>query len=431
MHPGDDKCSDSGYGSTVGSPKGDKQSASTQAQPQTEPDQEPYSTNRPNRPKPIEVDGIKGLKRFEKKVDEAIIHCFQDVVERLEGPLFTYMCKQWRQSRPMAIRLMVLGKDEGDAKPWIVVLCTQDRSRRVQRFFQKKFAKAVYCPEGPAEHRFEVLVIGQPPKTKATSSSLEVYGGLLSPRLECIRVTSCGTLIKLAVQDDVRFATLGGIVKVVTSDGSYNLYGLTAGHILDPTEISIDSDHSDTTIDREEDMSSEEEDVDEVRSNTDVIEPSSDLIRELDLSLPSVPNKINIDGWSRLGTIPAGSRQIQDCNRDWTLIGGIESKFHRPNCLVGDVSKSQYRCKDLQEPSRTTLKSPKKVVLNSESFSRELKRGVLSNLPTMLMLPPGRKCVRVYPLSMDDGLGVFDANFVRLLLTSERQVYPTAIRVLG
>lgn len=340
LHPTEVRFTDSGYGSAMGSPKTDGQSASTQKQPQTEPNR---GFNAANQPKPIIVVGTRGLKRFEKEVDQSIIDRFHDVVERLECPLFDYMRKSWRQPRPTAIRLMVLGKDEGDARPWIVVLCSQDQSKHIKRFFQQKFVKAVYCPEGPAEQRFEVLVIGQPPRPKAANTSPEIFGGLLSPGLERIRITSCGAMVKLSVQDDVRFATLGGIIKVVTSDGSYNLYGLTAGHILDPLEVFTESDQSDTSSDLGEDASSDEEDyLDEVRSNMKIFEHHSDLNEDLNAVFPLVQNPKGIDTWSKLGTISLGSRQVQDCNRDWALIESIEPQFHRPNYLVGEVNNSQH-----------------------------------------------------------------------------------------
>ncbi|ERF74301.1 hypothetical protein EPUS_01988 [Endocarpon pusillum Z07020] len=410
LHPKEDRFTDSGYGSAVGSPRTDEQGASAQTQPQTEPNQ---GFNAANQPKPTIVGATRGLKKFEKEVDQSIIDRFQDVVERLEGPLFEYMRKSWRQPRPTAIRLMVLGKDEGDARPWIVVLCSQDQSKRIKRFFQQKFAKAVYCPEGPAEQRFEVLVIGQPPRPKAANASPEMFDGLLSPALERIKITSCGTMVKLSVQDHVRFATLGGIIKVVNTDGSYNLYGLTAGHILDPPEASIESDQSDTSSELDEDEFSDEEDyLDEVRSNTDIFEHHSDLNEDLNSSLRFVQNPKATDTWSKLGTISLGSRQVQGCNRDWALIESIEPKFYRPNYLVGEVNNSQHRCKDLQEPTRdkTAMRAPRKVVVNSESCSPKLRQGVLSKLPTMLMLPPARKFVRVYPLSMDYGSGIIHGD---------------------
>ncbi len=115
-----------------------------------------------------------------------------------------------------------------------------------------------------------------------------------------------------------------------------------------------------------------------------------------------------MDTWFKLGTIPLGSRYVQDWNRDWALIESIERQFHRQNYLAGEVNNPRNRCKELQELSRdkTPVKAPVKVIVNGESCFRKLRRGVLSKLPTMLMLPPARKFVGVYPLSMDDGLGV-------------------------
>lgn len=409
MHPGHDQSSDSGYGSGVSSPNGDKVAASSQAKPQTKPDTGCSTSIHASQPRPLEVGGTQGLKRFEKEVDQATIDKFQIVVERLQGPLLSQMRRPWQQRHPTAIRLMVLGKDETDAKPWIVVLCAQDQSRRIKRFFQQKFARAIYCPEGPAEHQFEVLVIGQPPRTKASDTLLDVYGGLSSPGLEGVKTTSCGTLLKVAEPDGARFATLGGIIKVVTPTGGHNLYGLTAGHILDSVDDpAADIDAADPNSSSEENMPFDEEDCAiEAINNVENFGQFFDLNSEPDLSLPPVQNPEAVDDWAKIGTVTHRAKPSHRHNRDWTLIKSIDRRFLRANHLVGDVKNLHRRCKELREPcKKTAIQSPKHVIVNSEVRLADSRQGVLSNLPTMVLIPPGRQFVRVYPLSMDGDAGM-------------------------
>ena len=84
-----------------------------------------------------DLNAVGNLIAFSKEIDRATGDRFRDVLDKLEAPLFTYMQKSRRKYRPMALRLMVLGKAEADAKPWIVLLCHKDWVKRVQRFFDK------------------------------------------------------------------------------------------------------------------------------------------------------------------------------------------------------------------------------------------------------------------------------------------------------
>src|SRR5437667_572277 len=68
-------------------------------------------TTSDSRPGPVQwpLTAPGDLREFEKVVDKATIAHFQDVLERIEGPLLSYMQKSSRRYQPMAIRLMVLG----------------------------------------------------------------------------------------------------------------------------------------------------------------------------------------------------------------------------------------------------------------------------------------------------------------------------------
>ena len=77
------------------------------------------ANNNPCKP----LDTIKGLTRFEQDVDETTSLYFEDVVQRLKGPLLLSLRKSRKNFRPFVIRLLVLGTDENSAKPYIVVFC--------------------------------------------------------------------------------------------------------------------------------------------------------------------------------------------------------------------------------------------------------------------------------------------------------------------
>jgi hypothetical protein len=388
---------DSGYGSTVGTP--DKRGSQAPSSDRIEGSQVCRKL-----PIPFQLAGPANLGRFEKDVDKATIDRFKDVLELIEGPLLSYMQRSRLRYRPMAIRLMVLGKSEEDAKPWIVVLCNEDQSKRVKRFFEKKLAKDLCRPQDLTLPSFDILIVNQPLRTKTKT---EVYGGVSSQNVDPPTPTSCGTIIKLVTAEQTRFATLGGIIKVTSSSGDYALFGMTAGHIAELETPDDCEDESEWDENKHEEISSDDESEPDTTENNDIFFDTHDalhrVISPVEASPSAKPSLEVPDTWVKLGNaLPKTWDSKHQRNYDWALIENLDQRYYRQNLVSGqDLQYGQ----GLKEPSEGRANFQKAQSIVMISGSQVLKRGKLSSLPSMLLLAPGRKFVQAYTLALDDGSG--------------------------
>lgn len=153
---------------------------------------------------------VTKLKLFDREVPQLTQHRFHDLHELFERPLCDHLIEAKINPYPISLKLKVLGESEATAKPWIVVLCNKAASKRVRHFFNQQQIKAEYQPRKPDSFQpsFEVFVCNRPPRPMAGT---EVYGDLDQ------RSTTCGSLIKVGEGHDCRFATLGGVIKYVSS----------------------------------------------------------------------------------------------------------------------------------------------------------------------------------------------------------------------
>ncbi|KAL1969803.1 hypothetical protein VTN77DRAFT_7312 [Rasamsonia byssochlamydoides] len=387
---GRDDCSatDSGYGTAPNSPGNDKSADASQENSERIEDS-PACTARPI---PLPLTGNAKLQQFKKEVNKATIDRFNDVVELLSEPLLSYLQKSKPRTRPcrMAIRLVVLGKTADDAKPCIVVLCDRRRSERVKRFFDKGLAKDVCKPEDPMLPSFDVHIFDYPPQTKAARVGVDVYGGAFYQSVNRSATTTCGTLIKLVAGDQIRFGTIGGIIKVTMPGGEYELYGMTAGHL---TEGLLQDEESQSDDDQE--LSSSDEDDADVFDDND----ASDLLAS-SMTRSSMENP---DMWVKLGNslLVAGGSRLQH-HLDWELVENLSPSYYRPNQLPPAESHPRVRQRDLVKPLKSLgFHKARPVVVMSGS--RGLRRGMLSSsLPSLLLLSPGQKFVQTHILTLDN-----------------------------
>jgi hypothetical protein len=360
-------------------------------------------------PVPFEPVGAGDLKGFDKDVDKATIDRFKDVLEQIGGPLLAHMQKSRKKYRPVAIRLMVLGKSDEDAKPCMVVFCAESRYRRVKRFFNTKLAEDVCRPQDSTLPSFDVLIVRQPPQPTAGTV---VYRGQLHPNDR----TNCGSPIKVVASGQTRFATLGGVIKVVEmgASGNYALYGMTAGHLADGCgggegEGESDGDGLSSGSDSEAD-SPENEKVFSATNSTLRRMASTPKLSQF----PAPPLEIP-EEWETWGTILLKSEDPErqdERNYDWTLVEIKDRLTYNANRLVGREPGLRLPPRgELIEPSegRADLQKAQSVVMIS-GFQGP-KRGKLSGLPSMLLLAPGRKFVQTYVLALDDGSGMINLNF--------------------
>lgn len=355
---------------------------------------------------PCALPNQKGLLVFKKDVDLKTNLRFNEIVPEVERLLLSHIKSSSRvfsksaRSGPMAIRLVVLGKSEDDAKEHIVVFCPAALYKRVQRFFNKeKVVKELCEPSDPAVPSFKVVVNGQAPRLRASLSEVQVFCATLEPS----NGTFCGRPISL-VDDrgDVRYATFGGVVKVSNSNGS-KLYGLTTGHSL------LDWQDPETSAD--EPLSLAEEEAEEVYSDDDASEgllesedPSTRGVVTFNMRDKGEASNSWAQGSEELGNISKFPHIAEGSSRqffDWAL---FELNRYMPNLLVAaELSGNTKRPLNLKIGTITPDLLPQAVVMLGSSSGP--KSGVLSILTGRIKIGPGESFTNAYMLALDDGLG--------------------------
>lgn len=362
------------------------------------------------------------LKTFNKHVEKEVKDRYDGISERLEITLVKYMHKSPQDFNPTALRLMVLGTTEEDAKPWIVVLCPAHRVRRVQRFFDKPLARDLCQPKDPDIPCFEIAIFGQPLQMRA-GPAIEVYNYFKN---SMAADTLCGTLIKSSEGNQTRIGTLGGIIKVIDDDGSAFFYGMTAGHLIegmtnlgitDVDEPDVDQPDDDDAGD-ESDWTSADE-ADDPKDLPDSLEPCGESLprnsRQLmdafagtsQLEMESKSHWIPIGNVSTDASItPQNLRKTASLSyRDWALVEFAKENDLKRNTLSEKSGAQKDQAVDLKLSSKdpSTISSPLHVVM--ASGLQGIKRGTLSSMPCSVLLGPGRRFVRAYTLKLWDGTG--------------------------
>ncbi|KAK8116293.1 hypothetical protein PG984_012795 [Apiospora sp. TS-2023a] len=320
---------------------------------------------------------------------------------------------------------MVLGLSEEAAKPYIVVLASQDQCKRIRKFFKKSTVQSIYQPPDPTLPCFEFLTYGRPPEKKSGEGEMEVLVPLSGKDPSTLPFTYCGTpiLVRHSSGDEIR-ATLGGIIRVDNENGEFQLYGLTAGHVMqdDAGEVSL------TSIDHglSEESWSDSDSGSDLESDTET-DCSNDMIMNADLLVVSKPveqlpyQERHKDPWSstssrKLGSIrrftveasneiekgPIDGRKL---NLDWAL---IELDHYAPNLLpslskTGDVLSLELR---LPGPGARHGKGGKGVRALMISGSEGPKAGYISALPSRLLLNPGTGFVDAMIINLDEYKGL-------------------------
>jgi hypothetical protein len=215
------------------------------------------------KPVPPTTFTVEGMHRYERVVNEETQRRYQDVLSRLANPLATYMRKGRHEHRPMAIRLMFLGRDEDSARPWIVVLCPELVKKKAEKFLKQDIARRIYQSDEPERESFQVVVIGHPPQPKAGES-----GNFVKVAARSTHKGLRGWSLQVEAEHHgiVSHGIMGGYVVIGNSDdGTETIYGLTAGHIIHqgeddsppldeplvklmPSPASSDSEDEDTTV---------------------------------------------------------------------------------------------------------------------------------------------------------------------------------------
>ncbi|KAL7783945.1 hypothetical protein V8C43DRAFT_325688 [Trichoderma afarasin] len=341
---------------------------------------------------------IAGFAEFHKSVDNATISRFRHVHSLLEKPLLEYIRSTIRKKQcPISIRLMVLGRSEDDAKPCIVVLCPEQQSKKVRKFFDRKSVRALRFPKD-----------GQP--------SFKIF------------VSSAGFLVE-------KRCTFGGVIKASWSNGEIKLYGLTVGHILlddleDDMTASTESDQSrcsDDWVFELSDSDSEDKSFDSSEEEqNDEAEPLCRM-EELQLTLPDASSSWTADELGKIGSISKDSPRYQsaatDTNYhepefyyDWALIDMISYKPNliRPRRMSHDDAQEDrvfnFPDHELVMPVLPSSGYGKRQPVILVSGSEGLKWGSLSALPSRLLLGPGRGFVDSLILNLSSNKQILDGD---------------------
>ena len=273
---------DSGYASARSTPS------------KKDSEEDKFSNIVPSRPLGLFQRKVK-LKPFDQEIAQSTQDRFADLTELFSEPLYDYLKKARIRHGAISLKLKVLGENEADAKPWIIVQCDEAASKKVKQFFNLQQVKNEYQPRGlgpPSLPFFNILIESRPPRLIARTSDAEIpniaWWGEAVWREDWGNVaaldTLCGRAIKVMDHLAARTATLGGIIKVVYSDNKYGLYGMTAGHVIAEKQVDLDAvgTISSCNIDEEEDGNDDNKDEDEDEDGNEYVF-TSDGAFELDL----------------------------------------------------------------------------------------------------------------------------------------------------
>lgn len=412
----DDVLPDSGYATAIPSPE-QSQTVSAVCS----------ASAIPSKTVPFPLPGEKNLLLFKREAVPATIARFNEIVPEIERLLVQYirtatkLFSSTTSYRPMSIRYLVLGKSEADTKDCLVVFCPPSQCKRVKRFFEKHRAVKNLCepPDLSAPSfrpvvkdlapQLTVLQSGEEAQESTSPTSIEVYCSSTPPSDK----TLCGTPILFTNHaGEARHGTLGGIIKLVQSDG-FELYGLTAGHgLLDwedsllPTSDSDYMDDDDSYIDEgsiDEDMKEllELESSDGSISSPETEAADSPLSHpEPKLEETKLSEKWAFEHSQRLGNIlPRPKHHTKGGGQylDWALIE-IDASKHQPNYHPSLKSKNLELTAAQKKLTLAALGQSAIMIGGSQGCIP----GTLSSLPARLMLGHGQSFVDTYTLSLQD-----------------------------
>ncbi|KAI0381134.1 hypothetical protein F5Y04DRAFT_84635 [Hypomontagnella monticulosa] len=383
----------------------------------------------------------RSLAEFDKPLDEDTISRFSHIQSQIEKPLLEYVGRFPGKPCRMAIRLMVLGASESDAKPYIVVLVPDNLCKRVKKFFAKSSVRELCQPDSETTPSFEIMVYGRPPELKEGSDDINVLGLLVNGNLGFTSNTYCGTPILVRHPSGMeRRATFGGIIKLVSQSGDFKLYGLTVRHVVGymddnpSTPSAADAETSPPSrcisdLDLDSDSDSDM-DMDAYEAYDGNEKSMGDIQIVNKLEDTPVLQDDDLRSWSslefgQLGIILKESSQlfygggkdrewVPDENLDWALIDVTDYKPNRIPLERGgkDMSSSIHSAASsdlaMTPPSPNYMGMKKSVIIISGSEGP--KRGHISALPSRLLLHPGKKFVSSLVVNLEDNKQLSDGD---------------------
>lgn len=393
----DEHTRDSGYGSATSTP-------------------DPKDTAIP-RQKPGQIPLIlqTGLCVSNKAMEPETKRRFVEVQLEIERMLLEFMRKLKSgpgRYKPIAIRPMMLGKTDADldAKSYMVVICSENIKRKVQDFFDEPLVKSLCEPGDEDTPSFKALVIGHALRLRASASDIAVQCGALKDLYHMDGTeTFCGMPIRLCDElGHARNATFGGVVKVTSTNGGYQLYGITAGHLVKDHQVVLDDD--DACLDPNGN------DLASISLSGETMEASQIQTRETSQAMNN-RDQDELESWHfhnehNLGNVlDTGRRetlmdedQLQRPYLDWAL---FELNAHRPNQIPFHSDGRKHPKGDLHLPLPTNGSIKDEVSVSMLCASHGVKRGVLSTTRARVLLDPEQSFTDAYTLSLESSEGEF------------------------
>jgi hypothetical protein len=262
-------------------------------------------------------------------VEQEVLSHFYTFQEPLETKIAEYLQKKHVKFRPLAVSLRVVGPTEEDARPMIVVSCSAIAIKKVERFLNKSYIREIYHGPESREIRFEYLVIELRPRAD------EIVDEVFVERLQPTNDGIWNPRIKVMQVGVSQLATLGGLVCVIDSSGTESAYGLTVGHVLQPTSLYDDNAHH---FSKTEDYGSNDSasDSDESESTTESDNEVLDQSTLNDTASADENEPLNEQEWPSLGHISQASYSERARNRDWALVE-LEA-LSRPQTELSSIS---------------------------------------------------------------------------------------------
>lgn len=315
-----------------------------------------------------------------------------------------------------------------DARPYIVVICSEAIERKVQDFVDDQLVKSPYRAGENDESipLIKVLAVGHPITLRASTSDVQVRcGGVGDPHDRT--KTFCGTPIRLCDgAGNSRNATLGGIVKVTSTGGEYQLYGLTAGHMIRDRQIVTEEDDNLVGMDPiDESMEPAISRIGRafpIRSNP----PSKDFNEWCGSDEYSIGRLLNEERTKTREASAADGEQIQKRPYlDWAL---FEFNAHRPNQLT--IDSREYSRDDLRLPPPGNDASKDEILVSIICTSQEPKRGMLSMTRARVLLDPGDTFTDAYTLSLEGSNSKRYHRWIRFTITKVLILYTQLVTVI-
>ncbi|TGO14320.1 hypothetical protein BTUL_0055g00700 [Botrytis tulipae] len=332
-------------------------------------------------PRPLRKPKL--LQAYNKPIPPLTWERFSDLREQYAESLNNFT-RSLPSCSSVLMTLQVLGEDEESAEPWVFVQCDKSVFKKVNNFFKKPLIKVDFEPSQPDDRspRLRVLVCPLKPRylTKDSGLSSEHDSHINEEAIlifskSPIHDTLCGT--RITTEDSCQ-ATIGGIIKIVHIDGRERFFGMSARHCVlkdCQNEASQDSDDEGSyEEDFQFDLSSVNANIDQEHQS--IQSTSNELMGRISLADVSNPS---LNGGKNL---------------DWSLVSIINQRLAvLPNTYM-EKCIFEMRPHGL-EPVEIDVR----VLLAGEQI-----RGIMSTLPSYLMVPPGNVLVQTYLLSCTDGI---------------------------